>query len=108
MGNDEILPHRDAQLALAIIGRDVGQRAHLLRTHPPNGNTDADRVETTLRLLVYSEPAVLEKWPAGLASLVRQLYQRKGQFLLRLRDEFLDAPFFEQVLQPRFFAVTAA
>ena len=106
-GDQQVLPHRQPQVAVAEIGRDQRQAAHLFDGQLPGGRDNADPVQPRLLLLVHADMrGAAEGGPRGNGA-GHGAVELAAELLLGERDECLDADGVEHVFQPRLGAVGA-
>ncbi len=87
--------------------RDVGEREHLIDGQAADRDGDADVVETGLRLWMHADVPGAVDGLARFAGGRGNADERKGETLFGLREELLDAPFVDEVLEASLLAVGA-
>ena len=107
VGDEEVLPDRQADIAVAKTLGDLGEAAHLCRGEPcrpagPRRSSSGPPVSA-----VHADMGRTIKGRARRDRLGRNARQLAAELFLDLGDEFLEAPGIEHVFKPRLVAVGA-
>ena len=106
-GDQQVLPHREADIAVAEIGGDLREAAHLRHRDLADRKHDADPVQSRLLLRAHTDMRRAIEGRPRLDGLGRRARELLAKLLLDGGEEFLKAPGIEHVFQPRLVAVGA-
>ena len=104
-GDQKVLPHREPDIAVAMLMRNPGKATHLGSRDPRNRQDDADPVETLLLLGVHADVSTAIKGGPRQDRIRGYLCQFATKHLLDTNDVFFDAPCVEHIFEPRLVAV---
>ena len=105
--DQEVLPDREADIAVAEISRDLGEAAHLRAAELADRQHHADPVQSGLLLGMHADMGeAVERRPRRdrVGGDVREF---APEFFLDRSQEFFEAPRIEHIFQPRLVAVGA-
>ena len=89
------------------MARDIGKRTHLLHRQTADRDRDTDVIQAWLALRMNANvPGAIDRM-ARFAFFGGNRISGKGKPLFGFRDEPLDAPSVDQVLQPRLLPISA-
>ena len=106
-GDHQVLPDRQADIAVPERARDAGQTAHLRGGQLADRQHDADPVQAGLLLRMHADMRRRSTGGRGANASRRNARQLAAELLLDQRQELLDAPGIEDVFEPRLVAVGA-
>ena len=105
--DQQVLPDRQADIAVAEILRNLGQPPHLLAGDLAERQRDADPVQALLLLLVHADMRHAVEGRPRRQRLRRHARKGVAELLLDEREELVDAHAVEHVFQPRLEPVGA-
>ena len=106
VGDDEVLPGSEAEVAVAELVGDVGDLHHGVDEHASDGNDDTE-VVVAIALAVGADVAVFDFGLLFFAKLFGEVAEREGKLLFGFLEELGDAPVVDEIFETGFFAVGA-
>ena len=106
-GNQQILPHREPDIAVAQIARDIGEALHLRDCQAADRHDHADPMQPVLLLRVNAEMRGARKRRPRRQRAGHGAVELAAELLLHQPEEFLDPHLVEHVFEPRLGAVGA-
>ncbi len=106
-GDQQVLPHREADIAVAEVSGDPGEAAHLRDRDLADRKHDADPVQARLLLPSDADMRRTIEGRARLYGLGRRTRELLPKLLLDSGEEFLKTPGIEHVFEPCLVAVGA-
>jgi len=107
VGDEQILPHGQAQFATAELIRNGSERAHLIDGQATYGDRNADVVQVGLALRVDANVTGAINGPPCFAFFGRTANKGKGEAFFGFSNELLHAPAIDKVFEARLLAVGA-
>ena len=104
-GDQQILPDRETNIAVAEIGGQLRQPADLLRPQVAELQRNADPVQTGLLLRMHADMRKAVVGRTRRNGFRRHARELAAQLLLDGREKLVKTPAIEHVLQPRLIAV---
>ncbi len=104
-GNQQVLPDREPDIAVAAVARDVGEAAHLRDGQAADRHRDADPVQPVLLLRMNAEMRGAAEGRARGQRAGHRAVELAAELFLHQAEEFLDPHFVEHVFEPRLGAV---
>ena len=106
-GDQQVLPDREPEIAVAKVLRDGGKTAHLRNRHASDRKGDADPVQPGLLLRMNADMGGAVERRARRQRTRHGAVEFVTELLLEQAEKFLDAQGIEHIFQPRFGAVGA-
>ena len=106
-GNQEILPHREADIAVAEFGGDLGEAAHLIGGELADRQHDADPAKSVLLLRMCADMRQAVECGTRRDGFSGDAHELAAELFLHRGEEFLKAPGVEHIFEARLGAIGA-